>query len=85
MALVLLLHRAGIEAVVLEQRSRAYVEGRVRAGVLEPATVDLSALVAAIDAALAATPDRAEPLASASPAPKGVARRPPRRPGRSPG
>lgn len=41
MVLALLLHRAGVEAVVLEQRSRAYVEGRVRAGVLEPATVEL--------------------------------------------
>lgn len=30
-----LLHRRGIESVVLERRSRAYVERRVRAGVLE--------------------------------------------------
>ena len=30
-----LLHRAGIEAVNLESRSRADVEGTVRAGVLE--------------------------------------------------
>ncbi len=30
-----LLHRAGIEAVVLERRTRAYVEARIRAGVLE--------------------------------------------------
>jgi p-hydroxybenzoate 3-monooxygenase len=36
-----LLHRAGIEAVILEQRSREYVLGRVRAGVLESATVGL--------------------------------------------
>jgi p-hydroxybenzoate 3-monooxygenase len=36
-----LLHRAGIEAVVLEVRDRAYVEQRVRAGVLEQGTVDL--------------------------------------------
>jgi p-hydroxybenzoate 3-monooxygenase len=36
-----LLHRAGIESVVLEDRSRAYVEQRVRAGVLEQGTVDL--------------------------------------------
>jgi p-hydroxybenzoate 3-monooxygenase len=36
-----LLARAGIEAVILEQRDRAYVEGRVRAGVLEQITVDL--------------------------------------------
>jgi p-hydroxybenzoate 3-monooxygenase len=36
-----LLHREGIESVVLEARSREYVEHRVRAGVLEQATVDL--------------------------------------------
>ena len=36
-----LLHRAGIESVVIEQRDRAYVEARVRAGVLEQGTVDL--------------------------------------------
>ena len=36
-----LLHRAGIESVVLELRSREYVERRVRAGVLEQGTVDL--------------------------------------------
>jgi p-hydroxybenzoate 3-monooxygenase len=30
-----LLHRAGIDAVVLESRSRDYVEARIRAGVLE--------------------------------------------------
>jgi p-hydroxybenzoate 3-monooxygenase len=30
-----LLHLEGIESVVLEQRSREYVEQRVRAGVLE--------------------------------------------------
>jgi len=35
-----LLHRAGIDSVVLEARSRAYVEKRVRAGVLEQGTVD---------------------------------------------
>jgi p-hydroxybenzoate 3-monooxygenase len=34
-----LLHRAGIESVVLEQRSRAHVLSRIRAGVLEPGTV----------------------------------------------
>ncbi|MBU1376893.1 MAG: 4-hydroxybenzoate 3-monooxygenase [Alphaproteobacteria bacterium] len=34
-----LLHRAGVDLIVLEQRSRAYVEGRVRAGVLEHGTV----------------------------------------------
>jgi p-hydroxybenzoate 3-monooxygenase len=36
-----LLHRGGIESVVIEQRDRAYVEARVRAGVLEQGTVDL--------------------------------------------
>ena len=36
-----LLAQAGIETVILEQRSRAYVLGRVRAGVLEQGTVDL--------------------------------------------
>jgi len=38
-----LLHQAGVETVVLEQRSRDYVEGRVRAGVLEQVTIDLMA------------------------------------------
>jgi p-hydroxybenzoate 3-monooxygenase len=36
-----LLARQGIESVVLENRSREYVEKRVRAGVLEQGTVDL--------------------------------------------
>ena len=36
-----LLARAGIDAVVLERRTREYVEGRVRAGVLEQGTVAL--------------------------------------------
>jgi p-hydroxybenzoate 3-monooxygenase len=36
-----LLHLQGIEAVVLEDRSRDYVEKRVRAGLLEQGTVDL--------------------------------------------
>ena len=36
-----LLHRAGIEAVVIEQRSPDYVLGRIRAGVFEQGTVDL--------------------------------------------
>jgi p-hydroxybenzoate 3-monooxygenase len=36
-----LLAREGIESVVLENRSREYVEARVRAGVLEQGTVDL--------------------------------------------
>ena len=36
-----LLHRAGINAVILEQRSPDYVLGRIRAGVLEAGTRDL--------------------------------------------
>ena len=36
-----LLHRAGIDAVILEARSREYVLGRIRAGVLEAGTVAL--------------------------------------------
>ena len=39
--LALLLTREGIDCIVLEARSRDYVEGRVRAGVLEQGTVDL--------------------------------------------
>jgi p-hydroxybenzoate 3-monooxygenase len=35
-----LLHREGIESVVLENRSREYVEQRIRAGVLEQGSVD---------------------------------------------
>ena len=41
MLLSQLLHLEGIESVVLERRSREYVEGRIRAGVLEQGTVDL--------------------------------------------
>jgi p-hydroxybenzoate 3-monooxygenase len=36
-----LLHQGGIAHVVLERRSRTYVEARIRAGVLEPRTVAL--------------------------------------------
>ena len=36
-----LLHLEGIDSVVLEARSREYVEQRIRAGVLEQGTVDL--------------------------------------------
>jgi p-hydroxybenzoate 3-monooxygenase len=39
--LALLLERRGIDSIVLERRDRAYVEGRVRAGLLEQNTVDL--------------------------------------------
>ncbi|ANY08906.1 4-hydroxybenzoate 3-monooxygenase [Pseudonocardia sp. HH130630-07] len=36
-----LLDRAGVESVVVETRSRQYVESRIRAGILEQSTVDL--------------------------------------------
>ncbi len=36
-----LLERAGIDAIILEQRTRDYVLGRIRAGVLEQVAVDL--------------------------------------------
>lgn len=36
-----MLHQAGIESVVLESRSRAYVLGRIRAGVLEQGSVEV--------------------------------------------
>jgi len=36
-----LLHRAGVESVVLENRSRDYIERRVRAGVLEPGAAQI--------------------------------------------
>jgi len=36
-----LLHLAGISSVVLEMRSRTRIEGRIRAGQLEPATVEV--------------------------------------------
>jgi len=36
-----LLHRHGIESLVLERQSREYVESRIRAGLLEWGTVDL--------------------------------------------
>jgi p-hydroxybenzoate 3-monooxygenase len=39
--LAALLHKAGIDSVVVEQRSPGYVLGRIRAGVLEQVTVDL--------------------------------------------
>ncbi|HZP72476.1 MAG TPA: 4-hydroxybenzoate 3-monooxygenase [Gaiellaceae bacterium] len=40
LTLAALLHEAGIESVVLEGRSRDYVEARIRAGVLEQGTVE---------------------------------------------
>lgn len=44
-----LLAGAGIDTVVVESRSRAYVEGRVRAGVLEAGTVSVPELVGVAD------------------------------------
>ena len=41
LTLARLLERAGIESVVLEDRTREYVEHRIRAGVLEQGTVEL--------------------------------------------
>jgi p-hydroxybenzoate 3-monooxygenase len=41
LTLAMLLHRANVDTVVLESRDRAYVEKRVRAGLLEQNTVDL--------------------------------------------
>ena len=36
-----ILHRAGIQFVILEQKSREYILGRIRAGVLEQGSVDI--------------------------------------------
>jgi p-hydroxybenzoate 3-monooxygenase len=36
-----LLHRAGVDSVVLESRSRSYVEARQRAGILEHGTIEV--------------------------------------------
>lgn len=44
-----LLHGQGIDVVVLENRSREYVEGRIRAGVMEPGTAALLAKAGAAD------------------------------------
>jgi p-hydroxybenzoate 3-monooxygenase len=41
LTLAQLLHREGIESVVIENRSREYVEARIRAGVLEQGVVEL--------------------------------------------
>ncbi|GAC1659811.1 MAG: 4-hydroxybenzoate 3-monooxygenase [Candidatus Elarobacter sp.] len=41
LVLALLLRRAGIRSVIVEARSRAYCEQRIRAGVLEHGTVEL--------------------------------------------
>src|SRR5579859_2979803 len=45
LTLALLLAQSGIECVVLEARDRAYVESRVRAGLLEQNTVDLLRMI----------------------------------------
>jgi p-hydroxybenzoate 3-monooxygenase len=49
LTLALLLQQAGIDCVVLEVRDRAYVEKRVRAGLLEQNTVDVLHQVAVAD------------------------------------
>ncbi len=41
LALALMLQKQGIESVILENRSRAYVENRIRAGLLEHNTVEV--------------------------------------------
>lgn len=41
LTLALLLQRSGIDCVILEFRSKDYVESRIRAGLLEQNTVDL--------------------------------------------
>jgi p-hydroxybenzoate 3-monooxygenase len=41
LVLAQLLARQGVESVVLEDRSRTYVEARIRAGILEQSTVDV--------------------------------------------
>ena len=47
-----LLHRYGIESVVLERHAREYIERRIRAGVLEPGTVELLSQVGLADRVL---------------------------------
>ncbi|MCD0446602.1 4-hydroxybenzoate 3-monooxygenase [Glycomyces sp. A-F 0318] len=51
--LALLLRRSGIDAVVLERRSRSHCESRVRAGVLEQGTADTLAAAGAGERMLA--------------------------------
>jgi p-hydroxybenzoate 3-monooxygenase len=48
-----LLHKAGVESVILERRSKDYVLSRIRAGVLEQGTTDLLSKVG-VDARLKA-------------------------------
>jgi p-hydroxybenzoate 3-monooxygenase len=49
LTLALLLQRAGIDCVILEFRSKDYVESRIRAGLLEQNTVDLFSELGAAD------------------------------------
>ncbi len=44
-----ILQRQGVEAIVLERRDRAYVEGRIRAGILESGTVEMMRRAGAAD------------------------------------
>ncbi len=44
-----LLHLRGIDSVVLERQSRAHIEARIRAGVLEHGTVELLSEVGLAD------------------------------------
>ena len=47
-----LLHRAGVDALILERQSAAHVLGRIRAGVLEAGTVDLLREAGVVDRCL---------------------------------
>ena len=49
LTLALLLQQAGIESVIVEARSREYVGRRVRAGVLEPNTVEVMRRIGAAE------------------------------------
>src|ERR1700685_2988756 len=44
-----LLHREGIESIVIEDKSRAYIEQRLRAGLLEQGSVELLTKIGAAD------------------------------------
>ena len=72
-----LLHRAGIDSIILENRSQEHVIERVRAGVLEQGTVDLMTEVGVGDrlatrrdacTAASTSPSRASAIASTWPA-----------------
>lgn len=49
LTLALLLRKQGIEAIILENRSREYVQARVRAGLLEQNTVDIYKMLGVAD------------------------------------